>query len=123
MIQPSPSHPLGVWDLAYLDSQPIPHISKDLLPWLIRDRREAEVGSGNTCYNPETKEYEPDKQNLNYAERELRRIKTDLANAAPGSNRAAILALQVSGQEKTVQFYRGKCHLLDRVIAATKALP
>ena len=108
----------SVWSKETLDSQPLPKVSKSLLPWLIKDRREAETGA--SFYNSATGKNEHDRQGLEHAERELRRIKTDLASAKEGTNRAAILSWQMTGQEEQVEFWRGKMYLLDKVIAATQ---
>lgn len=110
-----------IFSLAYIDSNPLPQVPKDLLPWLVKDRREAE--EGGTFYNSATKVHEHDRSGLHYAERELRRIQTDLAEAKPESDRAAILRHQEEGMQQRVVFWRGKCYLLDKVIAATRALP
>lgn len=93
-------------------------VSHSLLPWLIKDRREAEEGS--TFYDHKDKEEKHDRQGLLFAERELRRIKNDLATEKPHTNRAAILRWQASGQEEQVEFWRGKIYLLDKVIAETQ---
>ncbi len=113
-----------VFSLAYIDSNPLPQVSKDLLPWLVKDRREAEEGAMVKATNKDGKtETTHNKEGLHHAERELRRIQSALAEAQPQSDRATILRKQEDGMQQRVDFWRGKCHLLDRVIAATKALP
>lgn len=115
----------SVWSREYIDAHPIPEVSKSLLPWLIKDRREAEEGA--TFYNSATGKDEHDRQGLQHAERELRRIKSDLALSAKTrdegdreSSRTAILRWQATGQEEQVEFWRGKVYLLDKVIAVTQ---
>lgn len=104
-----------------LDSTPLPVVPRHLLPWLIKDRKEAEVGT--TYYNSETKQHDHDRSGLDYAERELRRIAADLRTPGNSADRNAILSHQLDGQQQRVDFWRGKIALLDRVIAATQASP
>lgn len=108
----------SVWSPEYINTHPLPKVSRHLLPWLIKDRREAETGS--TFYNSETKQHDHDRQGLEFAERELRRIKSDLATEKPDSQRAIILSRQAEGQQERVDFWRGKCYLLDKIIEETK---
>lgn len=111
-----------VWSREYIDANPLPVVSKELVPWLVKDRREAETGG--TFYNSATGKHEHDRQGLEYAERELRRINSDLAlsvKQGDESDRTQILRHQAKGQEEQVGFWRGKVYLLDKVIAAAKA--
>lgn len=111
----------SVWSREMIDSEPLPIVPKALLPWLRKDRREAE--EGGTFYDSQSKAHVHDRSGLVYAERELRRLTADLASAEPTSDRAAILRHQLAGQEEQVEFWRGKVYLLDRVIAATEGRP
>lgn len=101
------------------------HASPALLPWYRKDRREAETGGtfwdskdGKDCH---------DRQGLDYARRELRRIQADLATEKPlglgdaPNHRHAILTIMAAKQQAAVEFWEGKCYLLDRVIAAMEA--
>lgn len=113
----------SVWSKEYIDASPLPVVSRELLPWLKKDRREAEVGT--TFFNVKEGRDEHDKQGLEYAERELRRIKADLdmesKKRAPGdreTDRTAILRWQAEGVADQVEFWRGKMYLLDKVIAS-----
>lgn len=112
------THYGSVWSREYIDAEPIPVVSKTLLPWLLKDRREAEEGS--TFFNVKEGKDEHDKQGLKAAERELRRIKSDLATEKPDSQRALILARQAEGMAERVEAWAGKIYLLDRVISATQ---
>lgn len=108
----------SVWSTAYIDAHPLPRVPRDLLPWLKKDRREAETGG--TFWNVKEGRDEHDKQGLHHAEREVRRIKSALDDEDPATDRAAILSHQLDGQEQQVEAWRGKCYLLDKVIAATE---
>ena len=109
------------FSITVLDAEQLPAIPKHLLPWLLKDRREAVDGS--TFYNTQTKEHQHDRMGLTYAERELRRIKVELEQPSNSADRNAILALQFQGQEASVEFWRGKIYLLDKMIAAAQAAP
>lgn len=108
----------SVWSREYIDSNPIPVVSKTLLPWLLKDRREAEMGS--SFFNVKEGKDEHDKAGLQHAERELRRIRSDLATEKPDSQRAQILAHQARGMAERVEAWSGKIYLLDKVISATQ---
>ncbi len=96
---------------------PLPVVHPSLLPWLRKERVAAVEGS--TYWNG--KEDTHDRMGLTYAQRELRRIESDLADAK--DDRAAILAIQQTQQRIFVQFWEGKMALLDRIIAATEGTP
>lgn len=109
----------SVWSKEYIDANPIPVVSRELLPWLKKDRREAEVGAMVRATNKDGKtETTHNKEGLEYAERELRRIHSDLAGEKPDSDRATILRWQAEGMADRVEFWRGKIYLLDKIIAA-----
>lgn len=109
----------SVWSREYIDASPIPVVSRELLPWLKKDRREAETGAMVKATNNDGKtELTHNKEGLEYAERELRRIKGDLASETPGTDRAIILSHQAEGMADRVEFWRGKMYLLDKMIAA-----
>lgn len=109
----------SVWSKELIDSEPPLKVSKDLLPWLLKDRKQAEEGT--MFFNVKEGRDEHDKQGLDYAERELRRIKADLATEkSPDTNRAVILAHQARGQQEQVDFWRGKIYLLDKTIASLR---
>ncbi len=109
----------SVWSKEYIDANPLPVVSRDLLPWLKKDRREAEVGAMVKATGKDGKtETTHNKEGLEHAERELRRIQNDLATEKPDSNRAAILRWQAEGMADRVEFWRGKMYLLDKVIAS-----
>lgn len=110
-----------VWAIPYIDSHPIPVVRKDLLPWLIKDRRQAEVGAMIKVTNKDGKtETTHNKEGLEYAERELRRIVTALNGEPHGTDRHTILSNQKEGQEERVSFWRGKIYLLDKTISETQ---
>ena len=99
------------------------HVTKDKLPWLKRDRREAEEGLTRQVTNENGERViEHDRMGLDHARKELRRIQADLA-AATTPNRQSILRIMVTQQEAAVRFWEGKMYLLDRVIAALEAQP
>lgn len=96
-------------------------VDPSLLPWLRKDRREAETGAFRTAIDKDGKQTTShDRQGLEHAQKEARRIERDLAAAIPGSNRAAILAIQQVQAACAVQFWQGKMALLDRAIAAAE---
>jgi hypothetical protein len=109
----------SVWSTTYIDASPIPVVSRDLLPWLKKDRREAEVGAMVRATNKDGKtETTHNKEGLEHAERELRRIQSDLASERSDTDRAAILRWQAEGMQDRVEFWRGKMYLLDKIIAS-----
>lgn len=111
----------SVWSPAYIDAQPLPVVPRELLPWLKKDRREAETGAMVRATNNDGKtELTHNKEGLEYAERELRRIKADLAGEKSGTDRHVILSRQVEGMMERVEFWRGKMYLLDKIIEATQ---
>lgn len=115
------THYGSVWSREYIDSEPIPVVSKSLLPWLKKDRREAEEGAMVKATNKDGKmEIAHNGEGLERAERDLRRIKGDLAAETPGSDRSIILARQAEGMAERVEAWQGKIYLLDKVIAATQ---
>lgn len=108
----------SVWSQAYIDAHPIPVVSRELLPWLKKDRREAEEGAMVKATNKDGKmEVMHNGEGLEKAERDLRRITSDLANEKPESDRAAILRWQAEGMADRVEFWRGKIYLLDKIMA------
>lgn len=108
----------SVWSNATIDGEPLPKVPKHLLAWLTKDCKEAEEGT--SFFNVKEGRDEHDKSGLDYAERELRRIRGDLASEKPGSDRAIILGRQELGQQERVEFWKGKIYLLDRVIEETQ---
>src|SRR6185295_15128687 len=102
----------------YIDASPLPVVDPSLLPWLLKDRQEAI--DGTTFWNAAEGKDQHDRQGLTYAQRELRRLQSDLAAEEnpnhPPTNRCAILRIMVTQQECAVRFWEGKCYLLDRVI-------
>lgn len=121
----SPHSPIGCsFSREVIDASVLPVVSKDLLPWLLKDRREAVEGS--SFWNAAEGKDQHDRMGLTYAQRELRRIESDLASEKPlpgggQSERAAILTIQRNQQAAFVRFWEGKCYLLDKVIEATRA--
>lgn len=115
------SSPHGVFSLAYIDSQPLPVVSRELLPWLLKDRREAEEGSH--LWDTKAGKDVHDGSGLRKARQSLKAATNALADSPTDPKVLAFLTEQRGAAAGKVAFYEGKCHLLDRIIAATKAAP
>lgn len=102
-----------------IDSEPLPVVSKDLLPWLIKDRREAIDG----VYLQDSKLGRVhDGSGLDKAKQSLRRAKSMLAEITPETDPKTRIFLesQLAAAEGKTSFYRGKVYLMDKIIAATQ---
>lgn len=112
-----PTYPHHSFSREIIDSQPLPVVSRDLLPWLIKDRREAETGA--FYWDTKKGELVPDGSGLEHAEKDVRQATAKLEGNLSADMRA-IWELQLAGARGKAEFYRGKMYLLDKVIAATK---
>lgn len=111
------------YSLTTIDAEPIPVIRPDLLPWLIKDRREAEEGC--MVYNAKDQKLVHDGSGLTKAKQAMRAAEA-LAEANAEKMKAdpevaTFIERQVSTAQDKFQFYTGKVHLLDRIITATKS--
>jgi hypothetical protein len=95
-----------------------PTVPKHLMPWLLKDRREAVEG----CYVRRPGEVlELDGSGLEKAERNVRQLESQLAGPSLSVDMQAILRVQLEGARGAVEFWRGKVYLLDRIIGRTHA--
>ncbi len=110
----------SVWSREYIDSNPLPVVSKSLLPWLLKDRREAVEGAMAKVTKKDGKmETMHNGEGLDRADRDVRRLKSALEEETK-SEVVEFLTAQLCGAENKAAFYRGKIYLLDKVIEATK---
>ncbi len=107
------SHPHTVWAIPYLDTQPVPQIAAHLAPWLAKDRREAVEGA---MQKDSTGKIVHDGSGLEKAERSLRSAQAALKSATD-EKEIAFLQYQCGMAQSKVEFYTGKIHLLDKMIA------
>lgn len=107
-----------VWSKEYIDSEPIPVVSRDLLPWLKKDRREAMEGAMVKATDKEGTKIVHNGEGLKCAERDVRRSTSALATATD-PKAIEFLKIQLGTAEGKAGFYRGKIYLLDKIIAAT----
>ncbi len=98
-----------------IDSEPLPRVSAHLLPWLIKDRREAiEGGYGKDS----TGKVVHDGTGLDRAQKSLRQAEAALAAKPDDPKTLTFLEEQLAIAKGKVGFYTGKLYLLDKVIAA-----
>lgn len=104
------------FSIEVIDSEPLPQVPKHLMPWIVRDRREAVEGSmvkdkdGKMVHNGE---------GLDRAEKSLKQIKAALAsNPKEDYLVARFLEEQFATANGKVEFYRGKIYLLDKIISS-----
>ncbi len=105
----------SVWSKETIDSEPLPTVSRELLPWLIKDRREAVEGVWGKDSNGKPAH---DGSGLDKAKRSLRAAETGLSEGPTDAKVLRFLTEQVSTARGKVAFYEGKIYLLDKVIAS-----
>lgn len=97
-----------------LDSEPIPVVPKHLMPWILKDRREAMEGA---MVKDTAGKVVHDGAGLEKARKSLRQVEAALAEKQSDAKVAEFLEEQLATARGKVEFYTGKIHLLDRVIA------
>lgn len=101
-----------------IDSQTLPVVSRDLLPWLLKDRKEALEGSMAKSQNKKGEiRMVHDGFGLDKAEKSLRQAEAGLAENPADPKVVKFLNEQVAMAKGKVGFYEGKIYLLDKVIA------
>lgn len=103
-----------------LATETLPVVSKDLMPWLHKDRREAVDGC---MVKDQNGKFGHDGSGLLKAERSLRTAEAALSANPTDPKVLAFLREQVAIARGKVPFYRGKIYLLDRIIGITHAAP
>lgn len=102
------------FSIEVIDSEVVPIVPKHLMPWLIRDRREAQEGafvkdsSGKTMH---------DGAGLDKAQKALRQVEIALTTKQTDAKIIEFLQEQLATAKGKVEFYSGKIYLLDKIIA------
>lgn len=108
----------SVWSKEYIDAEPLAIVPKHLLPWLIKDRKNAIEGSME--WNSKEKKLMHDGSGLEKAEQSLRAATHALADNPSDPVVREFLEFQKGAAEGKVAFYSGKVYLLDKLIAETQ---
>lgn len=108
----------SVFSIDYINAQGIPKVPAHLLPWIVKDRREAEEGC--MVYDVEKQKHVHDGSGLTKSLKSLATAKNALAEKPTDAKMIAFLTQQISNAEDKVAFYRGKIYILDGILAANK---